>query len=223
MASPPYSSSSGYGSPNYANLTLSFAGQPHAQLLDRQRSFSNTSLIDQYLPQPVTTTKSQISPTSSILEPYWTVWNTEQQGREYSLTSAPPAYEFRTTSLPRTPSLVSYPLPFPQFDSTAMAFISRDVLEAEEFGFQEEEDAIYMQYLIQFWEHFHPQYPVLHRSSFSLAAVPPLLKAVVLAIGSQYSHSLDWNAKQYSRKLYDQCLKTLAKVSCCSVSIGRLV
>ena len=210
MQSPQYSSPSVYGSPNYEGLTLSYAGQPLVQLQDRQRPFPNPSLIEQFFPPQVTATKFQPSPTPSINDPCWTEWNIEQPGREYSTSSAAPTYESRSTSVTRTPSLASNPLHLLPFDIIAMAYIQRDTLEEAEFGPQKE-DATSEQYLNQYWEFSHPKYPVLHRPTFFLSTAPPLLKAAVLAIGSQ--HSLDWNARQYSRNLHDQCLKVLAKVS----------
>ncbi|KAL9066737.1 MAG: hypothetical protein Q9157_007032, partial [Trypethelium eluteriae] len=215
MASPPYSSSSGYASPNYGNITLPFAGQPHAQLLERQRSFSNTSLIEQYLPQQAATTKSQLSPAPSIIGPYWTEWHTEQPGREYNIYPASSTNESRSASISRTPTLASYPFQVPHVDwgnlanLAAFTYLQRDMSEGAELGFQQEDDMVITQYLNQYWELSHPQYPILHRPSFVLSSVPPILKAAILAIGSQFS--LDWNEKQYSRKLHEQCLKVLAK------------
>ena len=219
LASPQYSSSttSGYGSPNYGSLTLPFAGQPHAQLLDRQRSFSDTSLIEQCLPQQVATTKSQPSPTPSIIDPFWTEWNTEEQNREYSIPTTSLAHESRSTSFHRTPSLTSYPLNFPVIDISAITYIQRDMYEGTEFGLQDIDDVLSEQYLDQYWRLLHPQYPVLHRPTFSLSTASPILKAAVLAIGSHYL--LDYNARQDSRRLHEQCSKILAKVSYSMVNI----
>ncbi|KAL9088023.1 MAG: hypothetical protein Q9165_006364 [Trypethelium subeluteriae] len=205
-------SSSGYASPNYGNITLPFAGQPHAQLLERQRSFSNTSLIEQYLPQQVATTKSQLSPAPSIIGPYWTEWHTEQPGREHNVYATSSTNESRSASISRTPTLASYPFQFPNLDWSAFAaftYLQRDMSEGAELSLQQEDDMATAQYLNLYWELSHSQYPILHRPSFVLSSAPPILKAAILAIGSRFS--LDWNAKQYSRKLHEQCLKVLAK------------
>ncbi|KAE8146306.1 hypothetical protein BDV25DRAFT_162772 [Aspergillus avenaceus] len=54
-----------------------------------------------------------------------------------------------------------------------------DAAESEDAG---STDRI-QQYVLRYFVHFHPHWPVLHRSTFSIAHEPPLLVQAVLMIG----------------------------------------
>jgi hypothetical protein len=68
----------------------------------------------------------------------------------------------------------------------------------------------YEQYLDNFWRHFHPTFPVVHRVTFESVTQSPMLHASVIAIGGQYSN--DASVKRKSRILHDRCMKLLDKV-----------
>ncbi|KAI9888199.1 MAG: hypothetical protein M1820_010243 [Bogoriella megaspora] len=211
MSSQYPASSGGYGSPNYPNL-IGFAGQPtHVQLLGRQAPFSSTSLIEQFPLQQVPHTKSPTSPKLSNIAPYWTEWNTEPDREWGSISSAPlTLVESRSSSIAPTPPTAPFRQGLPHFDFVSMAHLQRDMLEGADFGFRQDDDNFEQQeYINQYWELSHHQFPILNRRIFFPATTAPLLKAAVLAIGAQ--HSIGWNAMQYSRKLHEQCLKCLAR------------
>jgi hypothetical protein len=64
------------------------------------------------------------------------------------------------------------------------------------------------QYLDYYWRLFHPNFPVVHRSTFLNPS--PMLRAAMIAIGGQYSN--DTSDKRKSRSLHDQCMKLLEMV-----------
>lgn len=44
-------------------------------------------------------------------------------------------------------------------------------------------------YLDCYWQHFHPLFPIIHRSSFVFNPPPPLLTLLMVVIGAQFSSS----------------------------------
>jgi hypothetical protein len=66
------------------------------------------------------------------------------------------------------------------------------------------------QYLDNYWRHFHPTFPVVHRTTFENMSQAPMLHAAMIAIGGQYSN--DAAVKRKSRILHDRCNKLLDKV-----------
>jgi hypothetical protein len=63
------------------------------------------------------------------------------------------------------------------------------------------------QYLDYYWRLFHPTFPVVHRSTSVNPS--PMLRAAMVAIGSQYS--TDSSDKKKGRDLHDRCLKLLER------------
>ncbi|KAF2726241.1 hypothetical protein K431DRAFT_4819 [Polychaeton citri CBS 116435] len=64
-------------------------------------------------------------------------------------------------------------------------------------------------YLECFWNQIHPQYPIIYRPLFSLTQTSPLLKAAILALGSQAQGTrIDI---ENSRILHDRCIRVIKK------------
>lgn len=68
------------------------------------------------------------------------------------------------------------------------------------------------QYMENYWKHFHPSFPMIHKGSLLNKPLAPLLQAAMLAVGAQYSHVND--SKSEMRSLHELCLKILAMVGC---------
>lgn len=64
--------------------------------------------------------------------------------------------------------------------------------------------------LENYWKHFHPLFPIVHRPTFSTTKPSSLLAGAMVAIGSQYDTTRP-DAKEYSLALLEACLKLLAK------------
>lgn len=71
------------------------------------------------------------------------------------------------------------------------------------------------QYMENYWQHFHPSFPMIHKNNFLSEPLAPLLHAAMLSIGAQFSPDADAKAK--SRSMHELCVKVLSMV--CSRSI----
>ncbi|KAI9813254.1 MAG: hypothetical protein M1827_004196 [Pycnora praestabilis] len=60
-----------------------------------------------------------------------------------------------------------------------------------------------------YWEHFHPVFPVIHQSTFADENSSPLLAAMMVAIGAQFSKTQ--HAKSYSFSMYQSCVRAFWK------------
>jgi hypothetical protein len=74
------------------------------------------------------------------------------------------------------------------------------------------------EYMDNYWKYFHPQFPVVHKSTFG-NNISPLLRAAMYAIGGQYSN--DPSIRKRSRILHGRGVKVLAKVALLSESKTR--
>jgi hypothetical protein len=61
--------------------------------------------------------------------------------------------------------------------------------------------------LNNYWQYFHPSFPILHQPTFFTTKPSPLLTGAMVAIGSQYDSRPD--AKQYSMALLEICTRLL--------------
>lgn len=202
-----HSSSSGYASPipvvgDYNNM---FANPPYGA--NRTRTSSNASFIEPW----VYPSRSPTSATSTMAYP----WTSNDK------SPAPPNLAYMATSYPMT----SMPMParidpmtgFGHFGPKTMA--QRDE-EEQQFLFPISEQSYGMgqiahtypfeQDLDNYWRHFHPTFPVVHRTTFASISQAPMLHAAMIAIGGQYSN--DATVKRKSRILHDRCMKLLDKV-----------
>lgn len=208
-ASPNNSCSSGYASPipgtgagDFANM---FANPPYGPSSNRTRTSSNASFIE---PQWTYPSRSPTSATSTMAF----TWTSNDK------SPAPPGLAYMATSYPMMGMPMSAGVDpiagFGHFGPKSMA--QRDE-EEQSFLFEQsygmgQTAHIYPseQYLDNFWRHFHPAFPVVHRTSFERVSQSPMLHAAMIAIGGQYSN--DASVKRKSRLLHDRCVKLLDKV-----------
>ena len=66
-------------------------------------------------------------------------------------------------------------------------------------------------YLAAFWQHFHPATSIIHRPTFEAVGTAPMVRALMIAIGSQFFE--DEKAQSISRCLRETCLKLISRVS----------
>ncbi|KAF2634247.1 hypothetical protein P280DRAFT_494410 [Massarina eburnea CBS 473.64] len=203
--SPNYSSSSGYASPipgasDYANM---FANPPYGSGSNRTRTSSNASFGEPW-------SYPSRSPTSATSTMAYT-WTSNDK------SPAPSHLAYMTTSYPMTSMPMSAgvdPMGYGHYGTKTMA--QRDQ-EEQEFLFPEQSYGMgqiaqtypFEQYLDNFWRHFHPTFPVVHRVTFESVTQSPMLHAAMIAIGGQYSN--DALVKRKSRILHDRCMKLLDK------------
>ncbi|KAF2683033.1 hypothetical protein K458DRAFT_390311 [Lentithecium fluviatile CBS 122367] len=203
-----HSSSSGYASPipgtgDYANV---FANPPYGAYSNRTRTSSNASFIEPW-------TYPSRSPTSatSTLAYTWT---------SHDKSPAQASLAYMTTSYPMTSMPMAAGVDpmtgFGHFGPKTMA--QRDEEEQQIlFPFSEQSYGMgqnahtypFEQYLDNYWRHFHPAFPVVHRTTFESMSQSPMLHAAMVAIGGQYSN--DAAVKRKSRILHDRCIKLLEK------------
>jgi hypothetical protein len=203
-----HDSSSGYNSPvpgDYANM---FAQAPYGA--NRTRTSSNASFIEPW-------TYPSRSPTSATSTMAYT-WTSADK----SLAHSPPnlaymATSYQMTSMP-TPAGIDPMSGYGHFGPKSIA--QRDE-EEQQFLFPISEQSYGMgqiahtypfeQDLDNYWRHFHPTFPVVHRATFAASiSQAPMLHAAMIAIGGQYSN--DAAVKRKSRILHDRCMKMLDKV-----------
>ena len=72
-------------------------------------------------------------------------------------------------------------------------------------------DGKFKHYLDCYWQHFHPLFPIIHRSSFISTSPPPLLALLMVVIGAQFS--LHPESKNHSAFLYEYCVGYFSTVS----------
>ncbi|CAI6342156.1 unnamed protein product [Periconia digitata] len=205
--SPSYSPSSGYASPiphsgDYANM---FANPPYGPGAIRTRASSNASYNEPNWSYP---SRSPTSATSTMAY----AWNSNDK------SPAPPHMAYMTTSYPMTSVPMTSgvesmpyghyggPKTLAQRDQDEQAILFPE----QSYGMgQIAHTYPYEQYLNNYWRHFHPTFPVIHRATFdSIASAPtPMLQAAAIAIGGQYSS--DPSVKRKSRILHDRCMKLL--------------
>ena len=98
-----------------------------------------------------------------------------------------------------------------QRDEEERAFLFPEESFGEQsFGMGQSANTSSEQYLDNYWRLFHPSFPAVHRATFDGINESPMLRAAMIAIGSQYSN--DAIAKRKGRVLHDRCLKLLDKV-----------
>jgi hypothetical protein len=203
----PYSSSSGYNSPNIAPGEFGnfYPHIPYGPGFDRTRTPSNASLHEPWsFPQ---------SPSSSISMPY--TWASSEKMPQAPLAYINASYPMVSLGISATMDTTTSYMPFDhksmmQRDEEEAAFLFRDQpygmgLPAHTFPSE--------QFLNNYWRLFHPTFPVVHRFSFEnmSSSSSPLLRAAMIAIDGQYSS--DMSTKKTSRVIHDRCIKLLAKVS----------
>ncbi|KAF1950618.1 hypothetical protein CC80DRAFT_226617 [Byssothecium circinans] len=204
--SPNYSSSSGYASPipgagDYANM---FANPPYGPGSNRTRTSSNASYVEPW-------SYPSRSPTSATSTMAYT-WTSNDK------SPAPSHMAYMATSYPMT----SMPMqagvdPMTGYGHFGPKTMAQRDQEEQEFLFPEQCYGMgqiahtypYEQYLDNFWRHFHPTFPIIHRVTFESVTQPPMLHAAMIAIGGQYSN--DACVKRKSRILHDRCMKLLEK------------
>lgn len=91
-----------------------------------------------------------------------------------------------------------------ELDSAARVIPGNDGLETI--------DAVIWQNCLElYWKYFHPYFPIIHRPTYFVSKLTPLLAGSMVAIGSQFdTHP---RAKEHSLALLEACLKLLDKVS----------
>jgi hypothetical protein len=202
----PYSSSSGYNSPNIApgEFGSFYPHIPYGSGFDRTRTPSNASLHEPWsFPQ---------SPSSSISMPY--TWASSEKMPPAPLAYINASYPMVSLGISATMDTAAGYMPFDhksmmQRDEDEAAFLFRD----QPYGMGQPEH-IYPseQFLNNYWRLFDPTFPVVHRFSFeNMSSSSPLLRAAMIAIDGQYSS--DMSTKKTSRVIHDRCIKLLAKVS----------
>jgi hypothetical protein len=204
--SPGYSSSSGYASPNHIpepmpEYTNMFHHLPYGHGYNRTRTSSNVSFIEPWQ-------CSSGSPASSVSYP----WMPTEKG---CVTSD---FNFMTTS---------YPVPSMQALAGTDAMAVYEHFGAKTMQQRDEEEGIVLfpeqqygmghlahypleQYLDNYWRHFHPTFPVVHRFTFEGMSCSPMLRAAMLAVSGQYSS--DGSVQAKSRELHQRCVKLLERV-----------
>jgi hypothetical protein len=200
----PSSISSGYASPipnnDFANV---FAHPPYGNGSNRTRTSSNASFIEPWgFPSR--------SPTSATSTMAYTWTSNDKNGTPANL-----AY-MNATSYPLTglhvPAGVD-PMGYAPFGPKSMA--QRDEEEQaflfpeQSFGMGQLATTSFEQYLDNYWRLFHPSFPAVHRATFDGINESPMLRAVMIAIGAQYSN--DPTAKRKGRVIHDRCLKLFDK------------
>ncbi|PVH92195.1 hypothetical protein DM02DRAFT_701074 [Periconia macrospinosa] len=206
--SPNYSSSSGYASPipSHNDYTNMFANPPYGPGPMRTRTSSNASYNE---PQPWSFPSRSPTSATSTMATY--AWNANDK------SPAPTHMPYMNTSYPMTTMPMAAgvdPIAYGNYGPKTLA--QRDQ-EEQEFLFPEQSYGMGQiantypcdQYLSNYWRHFHPHFPVIHRTSFESIAPTPMLHAAAIAIGGQYSN--DPSVKRKSRILHDRCMKLLGQ------------
>lgn len=66
------------------------------------------------------------------------------------------------------------------------------------------------QWLNNYWRHFHPTFPIVHRFTLARNGLSPMLYAAMIAIDLQYSH--DAGQKHKALELHKNCTRLLLQV-----------
>lgn len=194
---PGYSSSSGYASP-IASTDFSVFGNPSY----RARTPSNASMMDPSWGYP---SRSPASTTSTMAY----TWGSNDKG-----STAPNLAYMNACSFPMTnmsiPTSMDAMTGYGHFGPRTL--VQRDEEEGvmlfgeEQYGMASiAHTQPFEQYLDYFWRLFHPTFPIVHRPTSLNPS--PMLRAAMIAIGSQYS--ADSSDKKKGRDLHDRCLKLL--------------
>lgn len=72
-------------------------------------------------------------------------------------------------------------------------------------------DNKFKHYLDSYWQHFHPFFPVLHRSALISTPPPPMLALLMVVIGAQFSSFPE--SKNITSFWYESCVGFLSTVS----------
>lgn len=198
---PGYSSSSGYASPIASTDFPTFGSAPY----HRARTPSNASIID---PSWSYQSRSPASTTSTMAF----TWGSNDKGSTASNLAYMNAcsYPMTTMSIPTSmDTMAGYghfgPRTMIQRDEEERVILFGD----EQYGMASiAHTHPFEQYLDYYWRLFHPTFPVVHRSTSVNPS--PMLRAAMVAIGSQYSS--DSSDKKKGRDLHDRCLKLLERV-----------
>ncbi|EXJ89805.1 hypothetical protein A1O3_02872 [Capronia epimyces CBS 606.96] len=112
-----------------------------------------------------------------------------------------------------SPTDSSLPIPLSDLDGFEWSVIRRELSSAPGLlprdGSTGIPDTIRWHCLDYYWQHFHPQFPVVHRPTFLPTQPSPLLVSAMAAIGSQYDDRPD--AKLYSLTLLEVATKLLRR------------
>ncbi|PSN72392.1 hypothetical protein BS50DRAFT_484447 [Corynespora cassiicola Philippines] len=199
--SPQCTDSSGYPSPMPEYY---FAGPPYGAGANRTRTPSNASFIGE--PWAM----SSRSPTSATSTMGYT-WTSNEKAPS-NLAYMNMATSYPMTSVPMVAHIDPVyqhghfgPKSLAQRDEEEQAFLFAD----DHYGMDHTAPYTYSSHLDNYWRHFHPGFPVVHRSTFESMNGPPMLRAAMIALGGQYSN--DASTKRKSRILHDRCLKLLDK------------
>ncbi|KAI4646233.1 uncharacterized protein J4E78_009154 [Alternaria triticimaculans] len=188
---------SGYASP-IASTDFSVFGNPSY----RARTPSNASMMDPSWGYP---SRSPASTTSTMAYP----WGSSEKG-----STAPNLAYMNACSFPMTnmsiPTSMDAMTGYGHFGPRTL--VQRDEEEGvmlfgeEQYGMASiAHTQPFEQYLDYFWRLFHPTFPIVHRPTSLNPS--PMLRAAMIAIGSQYS--VDSSDKKKGRDLHDRCLKLL--------------
>jgi hypothetical protein len=200
--SPSYSSSSGYASPNPGAGDYMYAGVPYGHGATRTRTSSVASFNEPWSYTPR-------SPTSSASTMPYT-WASNDK--------MPTALAYMGTSYPMTSLGISTTIDpmtgYGHFGPRSMMQRDEDegviLFPEQPYGMGQLAHTYPSEhYLNNFWRHFHPTLPIIHRHE--CMNTPPMLRAAMIAIGGQYSK--DPSMKRKSRDLHDRCIKLLDRVS----------
>lgn len=207
-----YSSSSEYASPNLgADGMGGWGNTPYG--LTRTRTSSIASFAEPWgCPIP--------SPTSPASSMGYSWMPTEK------MTSSNLAYMNEATFPPVSMPVVGglEPVAAFNFGPKPMAELDEEegtfLFPEESFGMRHiTDDLPFEHYLDNYWRHFHPSFPILHRPTFQRVGASPMLLAAMISIGAQFSN--ESFAKRRSRILHDRCLKLLKKV--CGLNFASLL
>ncbi|KAK0660668.1 Krueppel-like factor 15 [Lasiodiplodia hormozganensis] len=210
--------SSDYASPGHitTQYPADFGYVPHPYPAYRPRTLSNASFIDSWA-QP-TAPRSPAS-TASTQPFYWLdVDRADQQHTSFSGSSGVASYATSDTSIYNYAADHHQMHPSYFSTSTTASYRSFDDLDSEEYrllfppqplGIPSIDRQQMTEHLDNYWQAFHPHFPIKHRPTFDLATEKPLCLAAMIAVGAQYSSVV--GARAESRALHEKCLKALAK------------
>lgn len=211
--------SSDYASPGHiTQYPADFGYVPHPYPAYRPRTLSNASFIDSWA-QP-TAPRSPAS-TASTQPFYWLdVDRADQQHTSFSGSSGVASYATSDTSIYNYAADHHQMHPSYFSTSTTASYRSFDDLDSEEYrllfppqplGIPSIDRQQMTEHLDNYWQAFHPHFPIKHRPTFDLVTEKPLCLAAMIAVGAQYSSVV--GARAESRALHEKCLKALAKVA----------
>ena len=214
-----YSDDSCY-SPNTDYSRAHIASQPYLPAHDRQHSPALTSLMDPYYQL-----KSPLYSTSTL--PTWCDAETGQPPQELAGTQHLEGAFLQPVGTPLLgcpPNELladafldcSIPIPLSDLDGYEWSALRRVFptgagATLDKHGMVVGDVRNISEYLNCYWQHFDPLWPIVHRSTFLASTPAPLLAAVMVAIGAQFSSRP--LSKGYSTSMYEACMKLLSTVS----------